>query len=46
MYDRAQLAALAAVVDSGSFEAAARELHLTPSAVSGARILFKTTQRW
>ena len=34
MYDRAQLAALSAVVDSGSFEAAARELHLTPSAVS------------
>ncbi|MCW2832406.1 MAG: ArgP/LysG family DNA-binding transcriptional regulator [Nocardioides sp.] len=34
MYDRAQLAALAAVVTGGSFEAAARELHLTPSAVS------------
>lgn len=34
MYDRAQLAALAAVVTSGSFEAAARSLHVTPSAVS------------
>jgi LysR family transcriptional regulator (chromosome initiation inhibitor) len=34
MYDRAQLAALSAVVGSGSFEAAARELRLTPSAVS------------
>ena len=34
MYDRAQLAALSAVVDTGSFESAARELHLTPSAVS------------
>ncbi|HQY33737.1 LysR family transcriptional regulator ArgP [Actinotalea sp.] len=32
--DRAQLAALAAVVDAGSFEAAAQRLHLTPSAVS------------
>lgn len=29
-----QLAALVAVVDSGSFEAAARALHVTPSAVS------------
>jgi LysR family transcriptional regulator (chromosome initiation inhibitor) len=34
MYDRGQLAALAAVLDTGSFEAAARELHVTPSAVS------------
>jgi LysR family transcriptional regulator, chromosome initiation inhibitor len=34
MYDRAQLAALAAVVESGSFETAARRLDLTPSAVS------------
>ncbi|NTW41496.1 MAG: LysR family transcriptional regulator ArgP [Cellulomonadaceae bacterium] len=32
--DRAQLAALAAVVDAGSFEGAAHRLHLTPSAVS------------
>ncbi|HWS57386.1 MAG TPA: LysR family transcriptional regulator ArgP [Actinotalea sp.] len=32
--DRAQLAALAAVVGTGSFEAAARRLDLTPSAVS------------
>jgi len=30
----AQLAALAAVVDHGTFEAAARHLHVTPSAVS------------
>ena len=34
MYDRSQLATLAAVLDTGSFEAAARELHLTPSAIS------------
>ncbi|PUA81602.1 LysR family transcriptional regulator ArgP [Nocardioides currus] len=34
MYDRAQLAALESVVARGSFEAAARDLHLTPSAVS------------
>lgn len=32
--DGPQLAALAAVVDEGSFEAAARLLHVTPSAVS------------
>lgn len=32
--DLAQLRALAAVVDEGSFDAAARALHLTPSAVS------------
>ncbi len=32
--DLAQLTALAAVVDSGSFDAAARDLHVTPSAVS------------
>jgi LysR family transcriptional regulator (chromosome initiation inhibitor) len=32
--DHAQLAALAAVVDEGSFEAAAYQLHVTPSAVS------------
>lgn len=30
----AQLAALAAIVDHGTFEAAARQLHVTPSAVS------------
>lgn len=33
-WDLAQLRALAAVADHGSLEAAARELHLTPSAVS------------
>ena len=33
-WDRAQLSALAAVVEAGSFEGAARALHLTPSAVS------------
>ena len=32
--DPAQLAAFSAVVDEGSFEAAARRLHVTPSAVS------------
>jgi LysR family transcriptional regulator, chromosome initiation inhibitor len=32
--DFAQLATFQAVVESGSFEAAARELHITPSAVS------------
>lgn len=32
--DLAHLAALAAVVDTGTFDAAARTLHLTPSAVS------------
>ena len=32
--DYAQLAALAAVVGEGSFDAAARALHVTPSAVS------------
>lgn len=32
--DPAQLAALAAVVERGTFEAAARSLHVTPSAVS------------
>jgi LysR family transcriptional regulator, chromosome initiation inhibitor len=32
--DRAQLAAFAAVVEEGSFDAAARRLHVTPSAVS------------
>ncbi|MFG1989200.1 LysR family transcriptional regulator ArgP [Actinoplanes sp. NPDC048988] len=34
MMDFAQLATFQAVVDSGSFEAAARQLHVTPSAVS------------
>ena len=34
LLDYAQLAALAAVVGEGSFEAAARALHVTPSAVS------------
>lgn len=34
MYDPEQLATLAAVVAGGTFDAAARELHLTPSAVS------------
>jgi LysR family transcriptional regulator, chromosome initiation inhibitor len=34
MLDTAQLAALAAVVQHGSFERAARTLHVTPSAVS------------
>lgn len=34
MYAPAQLAALVAVVDGGTFEAAARALHVTPSAVS------------
>ncbi|MGN8246952.1 LysR family transcriptional regulator ArgP [Cellulomonas soli] len=33
-FDLAQLEALAAVVSEGSFEAAARRLHVTPSAVS------------
>lgn len=33
-WDRHQLAALATVVRTGSFDAAARELHVTPSAVS------------
>jgi LysR family transcriptional regulator (chromosome initiation inhibitor) len=32
--DPAQLAAFAAVIDEGSFEAAARRLHVTPSAIS------------
>jgi LysR family transcriptional regulator (chromosome initiation inhibitor) len=32
--DLAQLSALAAVVDTGSFDGAARDLHITPSAVS------------
>ena len=32
--DNAQLAAFAAVLEEGSFEAAARRLHVTPSAVS------------
>lgn len=32
--DLAQLSALAAVVDTGSFDSAARDLHITPSAVS------------
>ncbi|HEV7710699.1 MAG TPA: LysR family transcriptional regulator, partial [Asanoa sp.] len=32
--DSTQLATFAAVVDEGSFEAAARALHVTPSAVS------------
>ncbi|MFY8016875.1 MAG: LysR family transcriptional regulator, partial [Inhella sp.] len=32
--DYAQLAALASVVSEGSFEAAARALHITPSALS------------
>ena len=32
--DFAQLAAFQAVIDAGSFEAAARDLHVTPSAVS------------
>lgn len=34
MYAPAQLAALVAVVDTGTFDAAARALHVTPSAVS------------
>lgn len=34
MFDRAQLQALAAVLSSGSFEAAARALGVTPSAIS------------
>lgn len=34
MYDRDQLAALTAVVETGSFEEAARRLQVTPSAVS------------
>ena len=34
MLDSDQLAALAAVVEEGSFDAAARRLHVTPSAVS------------
>ncbi|MCV2395533.1 LysR family transcriptional regulator ArgP [Actinotalea sp. M2MS4P-6] len=34
MFDRAQLATLAAVVRHGSFDAAATALHVTPSAVS------------
>ncbi|MDY7084524.1 MAG: LysR family transcriptional regulator ArgP [Actinomycetota bacterium] len=34
MVDFAQLATFQAVIDTGSFEAAARELHVTPSAVS------------
>ncbi|MBU2671023.1 LysR family transcriptional regulator ArgP [Actinoplanes bogorensis] len=34
MMDFAQLATFQAVIDTGSFEAAARELHVTPSAVS------------
>lgn len=34
MMDLAHLAALAAVIDTGTFDAAARSLHLTPSAVS------------
>lgn len=34
MYDRERLATLGAVVDEGGFEAAARRLHVTPSAVS------------
>jgi len=34
MFDYAQLAALAAIVRTGSFERAAQQLHVTPSAVS------------
>ncbi|MGK5679128.1 LysR family transcriptional regulator ArgP [Actinoplanes sp. URMC 104] len=34
MVDFSQLATFQAVIDTGSFEAAARELHVTPSAVS------------
>jgi len=34
MFDHAQIRALAAVLRSGSFEAAAAELHVTPSAIS------------
>lgn len=34
LFDPAQLAALAAVVGEGTFDAAARRLHVTPSAVS------------
>src|ERR1700728_4210357 len=33
-WDRAQLQALAAAVAEGSFESAARRLHVTPSAIS------------
>ena len=34
MFDRAQLQALSAVLTTGSFEAAARALRVTPSAIS------------
>ncbi len=40
--DLRQLEALAAVVDEGSFEAAARRLHVTPSAISQRVKLFET----
>ena len=33
-FDLAQLEALAAVVEEGTFDAAARRLHVTPSAIS------------
>lgn len=41
-FDLPQLEALAAVVDEGSFDAAARRLHVTPSAVSQRIKLFET----
>ena len=47
MLDYASLAALAAVVREGSFERAARALHVTPSAVSQrVRTLTAARTRW